>query len=82
MPLQGHLSVQGFDLGGLDCIIYKMVALRSTRLIPEGAAPEDFVQLSRQSQVEGDRANKGQKGNLLQPSYFTFSCLQAGQELR
>lgn len=49
MSLQGHLSVQRFDLGGLDCIIYKMVALRSTQLILEVAAPEDFARVSRHS---------------------------------
>lgn len=49
MSLQGHLAVQGFDLGGLGCIIYMMVALRSTHLIYEGAAPEDFAQFSRWS---------------------------------
>lgn len=82
MSLQGHLSVQGFDLGGLDCIIYKMVALRSTHLIPEGAGPEGFAQLSRHSQAQGDRGSKGCKGNLFQLSYITFSCLLAGQKLR
>lgn len=51
MPLQGHLSVEGLDLGGLDCIIYKVVALRSTHLIPQGAAPEDFAHLSRHLQA-------------------------------
>lgn len=43
--------MEGFDLGGLDRIIYKMVVLRSTHLIPEGAAPEDFTQLSRHLQT-------------------------------
>lgn len=58
MSLQGHLSVQEFDLGGLGCIIYKMVALRSTHLIPEGAAPEDFAHLSRHLQVQRERGVK------------------------
>lgn len=74
--------MQGFGLGGLDCIIYKMVALRSTLLIPEVAVPEDFVQLFRHLQAEGDRANKGQKGNLFWLSSLTFFCLLVGQELR
>lgn len=58
MSLQGHLSVWRFDLGGLGFIIYKMVALRSTHLIPAGAAPEDFAQLLRHLQVQRERGVK------------------------